>query len=186
MNDLEWDVKTKRSIKWVADLGSHSYGNPVVASGMVFVGTTMLGMGAPAFALFNVGLAAFWLAVAFAIGKEYRHLAAKNLTNAAPLLTRPIPPAQVTPGRRFEHHLPHDLFVDHDPGDVLKLSARGQNGNALPAWLNFDAHGRISSWNAATTSTISKPPPCSNSARARPGSKGRHFRTFEVRREADI
>lgn len=113
----------------------------LLQAGMVFVGTTMLGMGAPAFALFNVGLAAFWLAVAFAIGKEYRHLAAKNLTNAAPLLTRPIPPAQVTPGRRFEHHLPHDLFVDHDPGDVLKLSARGQNGIALPAWLNFDAHG---------------------------------------------
>ena len=41
MRDLpsEWDVKTKENIKWVADLGSHSYGNPVVASGMVFVGT---------------------------------------------------------------------------------------------------------------------------------------------------
>jgi len=35
----EWDVKTKKNIKWVADLGSQSYGNPVVANGMVFVGT---------------------------------------------------------------------------------------------------------------------------------------------------
>jgi outer membrane protein assembly factor BamB len=35
----EWDVKTKKNIKWVADLGSQSYGNPVVAGGMVFVGT---------------------------------------------------------------------------------------------------------------------------------------------------
>jgi outer membrane protein assembly factor BamB len=35
----EWDVKTRRNIKWVADLGSQSYGNPVVAGGMVFVGT---------------------------------------------------------------------------------------------------------------------------------------------------
>ena len=35
----EWDVKTKENIKWVADLGSQSYGNPVVAGGMVFVGT---------------------------------------------------------------------------------------------------------------------------------------------------
>src|SRR4029078_535176 len=35
----EWDVKTKKNVKWVADLGSQSYGNPVVASGMVFVGT---------------------------------------------------------------------------------------------------------------------------------------------------
>jgi len=34
-----WDVKTKQNVKWVADLGSQSYGNPVVAGGMVFVGT---------------------------------------------------------------------------------------------------------------------------------------------------
>ena len=36
---IEWDVKTKKNIKWVADLGSQSYGNPVVSDGMVFVGT---------------------------------------------------------------------------------------------------------------------------------------------------
>ena len=36
---LEWDVKTKKNVKWVAELGSQSYGNPVVAGGMVFVGT---------------------------------------------------------------------------------------------------------------------------------------------------
>jgi outer membrane protein assembly factor BamB len=35
----EWDVKSKKNVKWVADLGSQSYGNPVVANGMVFVGT---------------------------------------------------------------------------------------------------------------------------------------------------
>ena len=43
----EWDVKMKRNIKWVADLGSHSYGNPVVASGMVFVGTNNEGLRDP-------------------------------------------------------------------------------------------------------------------------------------------
>jgi outer membrane protein assembly factor BamB len=35
----EWDVKTKKNVKWTAKLGSQSYGNPVVAGGMVFVGT---------------------------------------------------------------------------------------------------------------------------------------------------
>jgi outer membrane protein assembly factor BamB len=35
----EWDVKTKKNIKWVATLGSQSYGNPIVADGKVFVGT---------------------------------------------------------------------------------------------------------------------------------------------------
>jgi outer membrane protein assembly factor BamB len=34
-----WDVATKKNIKWVATLGSQTYGNPVVANGMVFVGT---------------------------------------------------------------------------------------------------------------------------------------------------
>ncbi len=35
----EWDVKTKKNVKWSARLGSQSYGNPVVADGKIFVGT---------------------------------------------------------------------------------------------------------------------------------------------------
>lgn len=35
----EWDVATRKNIRWKADLGSTSYGNPVVADGKVFVGT---------------------------------------------------------------------------------------------------------------------------------------------------
>src|SRR5260221_14141731 len=35
----EWDIKTKKNVKWVATLGSQSYGNAVVAGGMVLVGT---------------------------------------------------------------------------------------------------------------------------------------------------
>jgi outer membrane protein assembly factor BamB len=34
-----WDVKTKKNIKWVAILGSQSYGNVVVSGGQVYVGT---------------------------------------------------------------------------------------------------------------------------------------------------
>lgn len=34
-----WDIKTNKNIKWKADLGDTSYGNPVVADGKVFVGT---------------------------------------------------------------------------------------------------------------------------------------------------
>ena len=43
----DWDVKTKKNIKWVATLGSQSYGNPVVAGGMVFVGTNNEGLRDP-------------------------------------------------------------------------------------------------------------------------------------------
>jgi outer membrane protein assembly factor BamB len=34
-----WDVAKKTNVKWVATLGSQSYGNPVVAGGRVFIGT---------------------------------------------------------------------------------------------------------------------------------------------------
>ncbi len=34
-----WDIETKKNVKWVAGLGSQTYGNPVVAGGKVFVGT---------------------------------------------------------------------------------------------------------------------------------------------------
>jgi outer membrane protein assembly factor BamB len=43
----DWDIKTKKNVKWVADLGSQSYGNPVVAGGFVFVGTNNEGMRDP-------------------------------------------------------------------------------------------------------------------------------------------
>ena len=35
----EWDVKTGKNVKWVAELGSQTYGNPTVGSGVVIVGT---------------------------------------------------------------------------------------------------------------------------------------------------
>ena len=35
----EWDVASGANIRWVAPLGSQTYGNPVVANGKVFVGT---------------------------------------------------------------------------------------------------------------------------------------------------
>jgi hypothetical protein len=43
----DWDIKTKKNVKWVADLGSQSYGNPVVAGGLVFVGTNNEGLRDP-------------------------------------------------------------------------------------------------------------------------------------------
>ena len=34
-----WDVKSGKNVKWVAELGSQSYGNPTVGSGVVIIGT---------------------------------------------------------------------------------------------------------------------------------------------------
>src|SRR5262245_5955973 len=42
-----WDLKTKKNVKWVAELGSQTYGNAVVAGGTVFVGTNNEGLRDP-------------------------------------------------------------------------------------------------------------------------------------------
>jgi outer membrane protein assembly factor BamB len=34
-----WDVKSDKNIKWKAQIGSTSFGNPVVADGKIFLGT---------------------------------------------------------------------------------------------------------------------------------------------------
>ncbi|MBX5495194.1 MAG: PQQ-binding-like beta-propeller repeat protein [Bryobacteraceae bacterium] len=43
----EWDIAKKTNIKWVAALGSQTYGNPVVSGGKVFVGTNNEGLRDP-------------------------------------------------------------------------------------------------------------------------------------------
>jgi len=35
----QWDVASGKNIKWVADLGTQTFGNPVVSGGKVFIGT---------------------------------------------------------------------------------------------------------------------------------------------------
>ncbi|MBI1764966.1 MAG: PQQ-binding-like beta-propeller repeat protein [Acidobacteria bacterium] len=42
-----WNVEKKTNIKWVAALGSQSYGNPVVAGGQVYIGTNNEGLRDP-------------------------------------------------------------------------------------------------------------------------------------------
>ncbi len=43
-----WDVAKQTNVRWVAALGSQTYGNPVVAGGKVFVGTNNEGLRDPA------------------------------------------------------------------------------------------------------------------------------------------
>ncbi len=42
-----WEVGSKKNVKWVAALGSQTYGNPVVSGGKVFVGTNNEGLRDP-------------------------------------------------------------------------------------------------------------------------------------------
>ncbi len=36
---VSWDIQAKKNVKWMAQLGSQTYGNPVVAGGQVYIGT---------------------------------------------------------------------------------------------------------------------------------------------------
>ena len=42
-----WDVAKKKNVKWMAELGSQTYGNAVVSGGMGFVGTNNEGLRDP-------------------------------------------------------------------------------------------------------------------------------------------
>src|SRR5713226_4620218 len=42
-----WDVKSGKNVKWVAALGSQTYGNPVVSGGQVYTGTNNEGLRDP-------------------------------------------------------------------------------------------------------------------------------------------
>lgn len=44
----DWDLASGKNIKWSVDLGSQTYGNPVIAGGRIFVGTNNEGLRDPA------------------------------------------------------------------------------------------------------------------------------------------
>jgi len=44
---VTWDIQKKLNVKWVSAVGSQAYGNPVVAGGLVFIGTNNEGLRDP-------------------------------------------------------------------------------------------------------------------------------------------
>jgi VCBS repeat-containing protein len=64
--------------------------------------------------------------------------------NDAPVLAGELADQTAKVGKAVELVVPAGLFTDVDRGDVLSLSARLSDGQALPAWLSFDtATGRF-------------------------------------------
>lgn len=112
----------------------------LVQAGAFFIGLNWLHMSIPQFAFVNLLLALVWLWVAVQIGHGYRERAALAAANSAPELGHPIPDAWAPPGEVLEHVVPADAFVDHDPGDMLTLSAALTGGRPLPAWLRFNSY----------------------------------------------
>jgi Putative Ig domain/Domain of unknown function (DUF4114)/FG-GAP-like repeat len=60
-------------------------------------------------------------------------------TNRSPIVANPIAAQSATAGTAFSLTVPTNTFTDPDAGDVLSYTASLANGNALPAWLTFNA-----------------------------------------------
>jgi AAA family ATP:ADP antiporter len=120
----------------------------LLQAGVVYAGLNVLGWTAPTFALLNLVLALAWIGLAVSIGREFSRKALENVTNVAPEAGRPIGDIAYEPGRPLRHIVTEDAFVDADPGDVLYLSARLEDGRPLPAWLRFDPKSRVFVGNA--------------------------------------
>ncbi|MBC3909787.1 putative Ig domain-containing protein [Undibacterium umbellatum] len=60
-------------------------------------------------------------------------------SNIAPTVTGTIAEQKITEKKAFSLTLPDQLFSDANVGDVLRYSISLANGDALPAWLTFDA-----------------------------------------------
>jgi AAA family ATP:ADP antiporter len=114
----------------------------LIQAGVVYVGLNLLGWAAPTFALLNLVLALAWIALSVAIGREFVRKASENVINVAPEANRPIEDVAYVPGRLVQYVVAEDAFIDADPGDVLRLAARLEDGRQLPAWLVFDAKTR--------------------------------------------
>jgi len=117
----------------------------MVQAGAFYIGLEVFGMTMIQFAAVNMVLAVIWIVLAVQIGRQYRHLVRTKVLNVAPEVNKPIPDVHVTAGKRLDHVLAHDTFIDKDPGDVMTYTAQLANGGPLPGWLLFDAlHQRFS------------------------------------------
>ncbi|WP_260417854.1 calcium-binding protein [Pseudomonas cichorii] len=76
-------------------------------------------------------------------------------TNDAPVLAKAIVDQAATAGTLLNFALPAATFTDVDAGDTLSITAQSADGQALPAWLTFDAATRTFSGTPGSQGTVS-------------------------------
>ncbi|WP_236250085.1 calcium-binding protein [Pseudomonas cichorii] len=76
-------------------------------------------------------------------------------TNDAPVLAKAIVDQAATAGTLLNFALPAATFTDVDAGDILNITAQSADGQALPAWLTFDAATRTFSGTPGSQGTVS-------------------------------
>jgi Ca2+-binding RTX toxin-like protein len=77
-----------------------------------------------------------------------------NEPNRAPRVTAALTNQVALTGAEFSYAVTNQAFTDPDSGDKLSYTAALINGDALPAWLHFDASLRTFSGNPTEVGTI--------------------------------
>jgi hypothetical protein len=108
----------------------------------VFIGLNVLSWAVFDFALLNFVLALAWIALAIVMGREFTRKTSENEVPAAPQAVDPIPDLLYAPGESFLHPVAPTAFCDAEPGDVLVLHARCDDGHRLPNWMRFNVRLR--------------------------------------------
>jgi len=107
-------------------------------AGMIFAGLHWFQFGLVHFAMLNVLLSLFWLAIAWRVGRGYRNKQLAIGENLPPRLHHRPRDRFLPPGEPFEFTLSGNTFVSPYAGDVMTFGAELENGEALPEWLHFD------------------------------------------------
>ncbi|MGP1677854.1 MAG: putative Ig domain-containing protein, partial [Burkholderiales bacterium] len=89
--------------------------------------------------------------VEFADSTMWNAAQLRAMTNLAPVVANGIAAQAAIEDAAFSYQIPTDVFTDADAeiGDTLLLSAALANGDALPAWISFDAATRTFSGTSA-------------------------------------
>jgi AAA family ATP:ADP antiporter len=134
---LPVDRDSKYDGKTAIDTFFWRFGDLIQAVG-IFIGLNILTWQAHDFALVNLVLALVWIALATVMGRDFSRKSQQSMVHMAPEAVAPIPDLLYAPGESFLHPVAPTAFYDAEPGDVLVLRARRDDGHRLPHWMRFN------------------------------------------------
>ncbi len=134
---LPVDRDSKYEGKTAIDTFFSRFGDLIQAVTM-YIGLNVLSWAAHDFAWMNLVLALVWIALATVMGRDYSRKTQESMTHVAPAAVEPIPDLLYAPGEAFMHPVSPKTFYDAEPGDVLVLNARCEDGHRLPHWMRFN------------------------------------------------
>ena len=134
---LPVDRDSKYEGKTAIDTFFSRFGDLIQAVAM-YIGLNVLSWAAHDFAWLNLVLALVWIALAVVMGRDYSRKSQQSMMHVAPAAVEPIPDLLYAPGESFMHPVSPTTFYDAEPGDVLVLHARREDGHRLPHWMRFN------------------------------------------------